>query len=82
MADAQIPLTNMRVSAKLVFAASLALWVLALVSFIIAFANSNNPADADKQKSYNFWQTLGSTFTWVQILTLLALIGTPNLFGY
>ena len=76
METAKIPLTSMNVSAKVVFAVSLGLWLMALVSYIIAWVNYNGT----NQKTYNLWQTLGSFFVWIQIFTVLALVGTPNLF--
>jgi hypothetical protein len=76
MEQSKIPLTSMKVSAKVVFAVSLGLWFMALVSYIIAWVNYNS-----NQKTYNLWQTLGSFFVWIQIFTILALVGTPNLFS-
>lgn len=76
MESAKLPLTSMRVSAKVVFAVSLGLWAMALVSYIIAWVNYKS-----NQETYNLWQTLGSLFVWIQIFTILALVGTPNLFS-
>jgi hypothetical protein len=75
--SATLPVFQVKTSAKVVFAISLLLWVLAITSYIIAFVNYNN----SNQKIYNFWQTLGSIFVWLQIFTILALVGTPNLFS-
>ena len=75
-----LPLTPIAWPAKLTFAIVVGLWVAALVSYVIAWLNYNAPADANKQKTYNFWMTLGSTLVWVQLYFVLALVGVPKLF--
>lgn len=73
-----LPLFRIAADAKLVFAVSLGLWVLALVWYILAILNYKS-----NQQSYNFWLWLGNFFVWIQIFTVLALcgVGVPSLFS-
>ena len=73
MADATLPVLNTQVNAKMIFAVSLFLWLLALVWYILAIINYKS-----NQQNYNFWTWLGNLFVWIQIFTVLALCGVQS----
>jgi hypothetical protein len=82
--SSSLPVLKIKVDERVVYGISLVLWLGALASYIIAFINYNkttaSPTTVNPNKTFNFFIALGSILVWLQIFTILALVGTPDLF--
>ena len=83
--SSSLPVLQIKVDQRVVYAVSLVLWLGALASYIIAFINYDkktaSPTTENPNKTFNFFIALGSLLVWLQIFTILALVGTPDLFS-